>query len=88
MRSQRMEELTVQADREEELLRVWYQPRTSHSIYDVCDTNGTVLKTGQMESEGARIDISDLPGKEYLLLVLDGDEVLRKRVKLENPNGG
>lgn len=80
----KMDELQIKTDTEEQVLKLWYEPKTSRSIYDICDTNGTVLKSGELEANGARIDISDLERSEYLLMVLDGEEILKRRVNLEN----
>lgn len=79
-----MDDLKIKTDLNSQILRVWYQPKTTRSIYDVCDTNGTVLKSGELKAEGVEIDISDLECAEYLFLILDGEEVVRKRVDLEN----
>ncbi len=79
-----MDDLTFQKDEQAQVLKVWYRPQTSHSIYDICDANGSVIKTGQLGTEGARIDISDLEDREYLLMILDGEDLVKKRVPLDS----
>lgn len=83
-----MNELTVRTERQGQILRVWYNPRTSHSIYDICDAEGSVIKTGEIQEEGVRIDVSDLEQDEYLLLILDGDDVVKKKVQLDGTEEG
>lgn len=78
-----MNELTVRTEQEGQILRVWYRPSTSHSIYDICDAEGSVIKTGEIREESVRIDVSDLEGEEYLLLILDGDDVVKRKVQLD-----
>lgn len=78
-----MNELTVRTEEEGQVLRVWYRPKTSHSIYDICDAEGSVIKTGEIGGEGARIDVSELEREEYLLLILDGDDVVKRKVQLD-----
>lgn len=82
-----MNELSIRTDKEDQVLRVWYHPQTTHSIYDICDGDGSVIKTGELQEEGAQIDISDLSGEEYYLLIIDGEEMIKRRVELE-PEGG
>ena len=83
-----MDELSLKKDGGDQILKVWYKPQTSHSIYDICDADGSVIKTGQMQAEGASIDISDLQKNEYLLMILDGDDVVKRRIRLDGGTNG
>lgn len=78
-----MNDLELQLDTQDQVLRVHYNPLTSHSIYDICDANGSVIKTGPIQENGVNIDIKDLEEKEYLLLILDGDSVVKRRIQLD-----
>ncbi len=78
-----MDEIDFKKDKEAQVLKVWYKPQTSHSIYDICDADGSVIKTGTVGKEGIRIDISDLEKSEYLLMILDGDDVAKRRVRMD-----
>ncbi|MFB6257732.1 MAG: hypothetical protein ABEH38_03485 [Flavobacteriales bacterium] len=82
-----MDEIKLHTDDEDQVLKIWYEPRTSHSIYDICDMDGSVVKTGQMESDGARIDISDLQRRKYYLLILDGEEVVQRSLSFDGKEG-
>lgn len=76
-------ELSIIKDPEEEMLRVWYCPKSERSIYDICDIDGSVIKTGNLQEDGALIDISDLEKNEYIFLILDGDEVVKKKLSFD-----
>lgn len=56
-------------------LYVEYLPLTSRTIFDVCDENGRIIKTGSINDFETKIEISDLENRKYVLLILDGDRV-------------
>ncbi len=56
-------------------LLVNYAPKTTRVFYDICDTNGRILKTGSMSEFDVRINISELSNSKYVLLILDGDRI-------------
>lgn len=56
-------------------LYIEYLPQTSRTIFDVCDENGRIIKTGKINNLETGIPISDLPKGKYILLILDGDRV-------------
>jgi len=59
-----------------------YAPRTDRTIYDLCDLNGRVLKTGHINESETVLDISSLNSKKYVMLIVDGDQVISKRINL------
>ena len=77
------EEIIIQKDLNEQILQVWYEPRSERSIYDICDINGSVIKTGSLQEDGTRVDISELEKSEYLLLILDGEDILKRKISLK-----
>ncbi|NEN24814.1 hypothetical protein G3O08_15025 [Cryomorpha ignava] len=56
-------------------LYVEYLPQTSRTIFDICNENGRIIKTGSINDFETKIDISELENSKYVLLILDGDRV-------------
>jgi hypothetical protein len=53
-----------------------YLPKTARAVFDICDVNGRILKTGLLNKTSTKVDIQDLDRTEqYVVLVLDGDRV-------------
>ncbi|MFB6259101.1 MAG: hypothetical protein ABEH38_10445 [Flavobacteriales bacterium] len=77
------DEISIKTDLKEQVLRIWYRPQSERSIYDICDIDGSVIKTGDIQEDGAEIDISDLEKNEYLFLILDGDRIVKRRVNFD-----
>lgn len=74
--------LEINLDRESKSLRLQYQPRTERTIYDLCDLNGRVIRSGKIEHEETVLDITGLNGRGYVMLIVDGDQVISKRISL------
>ena len=74
--------LAVSINREQRSLTLNYVPRTARTIYDLCDLNGRVIRTGPIFDRETTLDISDLNGRGYVMLIVDGDTVLSKRISL------
>ena len=72
----------IEIEQGNERLVVRYLPRTERTIYDLCDLNGRVIRTGKIAEEETILDISQLRGKKYVMLIVDGDQVISKRVTL------
>jgi hypothetical protein len=56
-------------------MNIGYIPKTDRTVFDICDINGRVIKTGQIRSERTTIALEDLENDNYILLILDGDRV-------------
>ncbi len=63
--------LTV--DQLERLLMFDYEPGTQDALFDICDSKGHIVKTGEVNGPVTRVRITDLDGEEYYLMVLDGE---------------
>lgn len=74
--------MNVQIDTASRRIVLQYTPKTDRTIYDLCDLNGRVIKTGAIEEEETILDISDLNARGYVMLIVDGDKVISKRVSL------
>ncbi len=77
-----LNKISVKTDAKNSKLTINFEGHTELSIYDVCDLNGRILKTGRIPSDITDIDISDLDSGTYLLLILDGDRMFSQRFKL------
>ncbi len=74
---------TLKITHDASTLTLEYEPKTDRAIYDICDLMGNVVFSGTIKDHTTRIDISGIQAGEYLLLVLDGDEIAKERVKIK-----
>ncbi|NNC82209.1 MAG: hypothetical protein HKN79_01420 [Flavobacteriales bacterium] len=74
--------IDIQIERETGRMVVRYTPRTERTIYDLCDLNGRVIQTGAISDNETVLDISTLNAKKYVMLIVDGDQVISKRVNI------
>lgn len=66
-------EIRLRIDQIERLLMFDYEPGTADALFDICDSNGHIVKTGEVNGPVTRVRITDLDGEEYFLMVLDGE---------------
>jgi hypothetical protein len=66
-------EIRVRIDQIERLLMFDYEPGTEEALFDICDSQGHIVKTGEVSGPVTRVRITDLDGDEYYLMVLDGE---------------
>lgn len=66
-------EIRVRIDQIERLLMFDYEPGTREALFDICDRQGHIVKTGEVKGPETRVRITDLEGDEYYLMVLDGE---------------
>ncbi|MCB9182346.1 MAG: hypothetical protein H6591_00395 [Flavobacteriales bacterium] len=66
-------EIRVRIDQLERLLMFDYEPGTEGALFDICDAEGRILKTGDVHGPVTRVRITDLRGDEFYLMVLDGE---------------
>ena len=65
------------------ILQVNYKAKTERCLYDVCDVFGKIYRTGNLPTCG-KIALRGLYEGNYVLVVLDGDQVTSKRFVLRN----
>jgi hypothetical protein len=65
--------IRLRIDQIERLLMFDYEPGTRDALFDICDSNGHIVKTGEVNGPVTRVRITDLDGEEYYLMVLDGE---------------
>lgn len=66
-------EIRVRIDQIERLLMFDYEPGSREALFDICDRQGHIVKTGEVKGPETRVRITDLDGDEYYLMVLDGE---------------
>lgn len=64
-------------------IHVSYRPQTIRTVFDICDMNGRILKTGSVLKLTTTIEVSDLRNSKYVLLILDGDRVCSQKFSLQ-----
>lgn len=65
--------IRLRIDQIERLLMFDYEPGSRDALFDICDSNGHIVKTGEVNGPVTRVRITDLDGEEYYLMVLDGE---------------
>lgn len=65
--------IRVRIDQIERLLMFDYEPDSREALFDICDSQGHIVKTGEVNGPVTRVRITDLDGEEYYLMVLDGE---------------
>lgn len=78
-----LQRLRIQLTDDQRYLEVDYRPGTQDALYDICDTNGRIIKTGKMNGNRIKIAVSDLISSAYVLLVLDGEHIRSRRFTIE-----
>lgn len=66
-------EFKVRIDKVEQLLMFDYEPGTEDALFDLCTSDGHILKTGEVKGPVTRIRITDVEDNELVLMVLDAD---------------
>jgi len=58
------------------VLQMNYKPTNETSIYDLCDHDGKLLATGNIESKVTELNIASLTEGDYYIFILDGPEIV------------
>jgi hypothetical protein len=66
-------EIRIRIDQLERLLMFDYEPGSEGALYDICDPNGRIVKTGDIRGRQTRVRLTDVNGEEFYLMVLDGE---------------
>lgn len=70
---QNTQHIRLRIDQLERLLMFDYEPGTADALFDICDSKGQIVKTGEVNGPETRVRITDLDGEDYYLMVLDGE---------------
>ena len=66
-------EFRVRIDKLEQLLMFDYEPGTEDALFDLCTSDGHIVKTGEVKGPVTSIRLTDVEDNELLLMVLDGE---------------
>ncbi len=75
-------ELRVRINRLEQLLMFDYEPGSADALFDLCTSDGHIVRTGEVKGPVTRIRLTDVPDMELVLMVLDGDRSMVHPVQL------
>ena len=75
--------IQIEVKQNKETLMLAFERKTNRTVYDICDLNGRILKTGPMKTDRVKIPLNDLDDNHYILLVLDGDRVYNQKFTLQ-----
>ena len=74
--------IRIRFDQSHDTLEIDYKPRSKKPIYDICDLQGKILKSGKFSANRLKIALSDLLNSDYVLLILDGEEIKSRRFEI------
>lgn len=58
-------------------------PQSEKALFDICDFNGRVLKTGEINNSGTtEIDVGEIPSGSYMIYILDGTLIERRKITI------
>lgn len=73
MSNQNPHEIRVRIDQIERLLMFDYEPGTEDALFDICDQQGHILKSGEVRGPVTQVRLTDVYGDDLILMVLDGE---------------
>lgn len=81
--STRNDNTVIELDPSADTLTITYSPRTERALFDICDLNGRILKTGEVREKGTQVQVAELHEDQYILMLLDGDEAASHRFEIK-----
>ena len=81
--SNKNDQVVIKLDPRASTLTFSYVPKTNRALFDICDLNGRILKTGEIGKDDTKVKVAELLEDQYILLVLDGDEAASKRFEIK-----
>jgi hypothetical protein len=65
--------ICIRIDQLERLLMFDYDPSSPDALFDICDADGHILRTGEVTGPVTHVRLTGLDGEELVLMVLDGE---------------
>ena len=65
--------IRLRIDQLERLLMFDYEPQSPDALFDICDSQGHVLRTGDITGPVTQVRLSGIQGEDLILMVLDGE---------------
>lgn len=75
-------ELRIRIDKIEQLLMFDYEPGSEDALFDLCTSDGHILRTGDIKGPVTRIRLTDIHDQDLVLMVLDGDQSVIQPIHL------
>ena len=66
-------EIRIRIDQVERILMFDYEPGTQDALFDICDSDGQILKTGDVKGPVTQVRLTNIRGEDLVLMVLDGE---------------
>ena len=60
-------------DQLERLLMFDYDPQSPDALFDICDSHGHILRTGEVTGPVTQVRLTGIQGEDLILMVLDGE---------------
>jgi hypothetical protein len=65
------------------IFKLEYKPNSENALFDICDFNGRVLKTGTINPSGeTEIDLSGIASGTFMIYILDGANIERRKITI------
>jgi hypothetical protein len=65
--------IRIRIDQLERLLMFDYDPSSPDAMFDICDADGHILRTGEVTGPVTHVRLTGLNGEDLVLMVLDGE---------------
>lgn len=65
--------IRLRIDQLERLLMFDYDPQSPDALFDICDSQGHALRTGDITGPVTQVRLSGIQGEDLILMVLDGE---------------
>jgi hypothetical protein len=65
--------IRLRIDQLERLLMFDYDPQSPDALFDICDSQGHVLRTGDITGPVTQVRLSGIQGEDLILMVIDGE---------------
>ncbi|MCA1752264.1 MAG: hypothetical protein ABR572_10185 [Cryomorphaceae bacterium] len=76
------EQIQIHGDPSSGKIDIKYAPKTKRTLFDICDINGRILKTGAISGAVTSVKLDDIALEDqYIILILDGDRVCSRKFK-------
>lgn len=74
--------IRIRVDQVERLIMFDYEPGSDDALFDICDNEGHILKTGDVHGPVTQVQLTDVLGDELILMVLDGESSMVRSLDL------
>lgn len=78
-----MSKLQIHTDELTEVLFLQYSPVNDSVIYDICDLNGNIIKTGFVSGKPTSISLTGFNPGNYQLFLVDGGKLYKEKFELD-----